>query len=316
MRIKKPSHRLPGATDFDLGHWQTEKGRYTGELDQINTKKGPFDTAEELVIEMYDPNNLPIPGVEIGKVDFEIAQKEAPLNQTTIQPPTGKIKNVGGVIGDAIFKIGRPNNDTEIVVEPSIGTFDVASLTPPEIRIKPTSEGKHSYTFYIRDKNHPGKPRELLQTYEVEVEHPELTLIPPTVPTTPLIAIQPVTRPTVHISSLAIGSEVTITGPHGELAKFKARSTSATVPLNKLDISNIDPQNITVTVTDPNHPNTPAESSVFQVDVKKKVEAPKHLPQPVFKVPVDYYEGKGDITIELTNAVTNSEVTVEYDTGH
>ncbi|MCB9807503.1 hypothetical protein H6768_06590 [Candidatus Peribacteria bacterium] len=120
MRIKKPSHRLPGSTDVDLGHYQTEKGRYTGELDQINTKKGPFDTTEELVIEMYDPNHPSVPGVEITKVDFEIAQKEVILNQTTIQPPSGKIKNTGGIISDAVFKIGRPNNDTEIIVEPSV----------------------------------------------------------------------------------------------------------------------------------------------------------------------------------------------------
>lgn len=54
---------------------------------------------------------------------------------------------------------------------------------------------------------------------------------------------------------------------------------------------------------------------MFQVDVKKKVEAPKHLPQPVFRTPLDYAEGGGDIDIELLNAVSHSEVTIEYATA-
>jgi len=55
--------------------------------------------------------------------------------------------------------------------------------------------------------------------------------------------------------------------------------------------------------------------TTVDLEVKKKIEAPKHLPQPVFKTPVDYAEGGGDIDIELLNAVTHAEVTVEYDTS-
>ncbi|MCB9807504.1 hypothetical protein H6768_06595 [Candidatus Peribacteria bacterium] len=55
--------------------------------------------------------------------------------------------------------------------------------------------------------------------------------------------------------------------------------------------------------------------NTLQINVEKKKEAPKHLPQPVFKTPVDYAEGGGDIKVELLNAVTHSEVTVEYNTA-
>lgn len=156
----------------------------------IDTKVGPFDAEEELKIEIYDPSRPGDAGLikEVTPpIKFKVAKEEAVLNQTTIQAPAGKIKN--GT--DAIFRIARPNNDTEIVVEPGGTTFDVVSLTPPEIRISGiTTAGKHSYTFYIQDKNHRGKPRELMGTYEIEIDHPELTLTPPVVPVTPIRCTQ------------------------------------------------------------------------------------------------------------------------------
>lgn len=70
-----------------------------------------------------------------------------------------------------------------------------------------------------------------------------------------------------------------------------------------------------IKVKDPHHDTVTALQTVVDIEVKKKVEAPKHLPQPVFKTPLDYVEGGGDIEIELLNAITHSEVTVEYDTS-
>lgn len=157
---------------------------------------------EELEIEIYDPSR-PHDASLIKKVTpvikFKIAQEEAILNQTTVQPPVGKIKNGN----DVVFRIARPNNDTEIIAEPGGLVFDVASLVPPEMRISGmTTAGKHSYTFYIQDKNHRGKPRELLGTYEIEVDHPELSLTPPAVPTTPIRCTQGGTKPSLTVSGL------------------------------------------------------------------------------------------------------------------
>lgn len=106
-----------------------------------------------------------------------------------------------------------------------------------------------------------------------------------------------------------------MTGPNGELTKFIATTTSKTIALTRLDMSQTGIQDINVQVNDPHHANITPEMNTFQIDVKKKVEAPKHLPQPVFKTPLDYAEGGGDMEIELLNAVTHSEVTVEYDTA-
>lgn len=84
---------MPGTTSYDLGHYRTDTGKFSGELDMIDTKKAPFNTSENLIIEMYDPNNPSIPAVPIRTETFELAQKEAPLNLTTINAPVGKIKN-------------------------------------------------------------------------------------------------------------------------------------------------------------------------------------------------------------------------------
>lgn len=93
MRITSPVSRLPGTTSYDLGNYRTDTGKYSGELDMIDTKKAPFNTSEDLIIEMYDPNYPTVPAVSIRTVNFELAQKEASLNLTTVNPPTGKIKN-------------------------------------------------------------------------------------------------------------------------------------------------------------------------------------------------------------------------------
>ena len=59
----------------------------------MNTTRPPFNTAEDLIVEMYDPNHPTVAGIAIRTMSFELAQKEAPLNLTTVNPPTGKIKN-------------------------------------------------------------------------------------------------------------------------------------------------------------------------------------------------------------------------------
>lgn len=70
-----------------------------------------------------------------------------------------------------------------------------------------------------------------------------------------------------------------------------------------------------IKVKDPYHDTVTVLQSSVDLEVKKKIEAPKHLPQPVFRTPLDCTEGGGDIEIELLNAATHSEVTVEYDTS-
>lgn len=66
-------------------------------------------------------------------------------------------------------------------------------------------------------------------------------------------------------------------------------------------------------MSDPHHANIPPEFNTFQINVEKKKESPKHIPKPVFKIPVDYTEGSENVSIDLLNAVANSAVEVEYE---
>lgn len=112
------------------------------------------------------------------------------------------------------------------------------------------------------------------------------------------------------------GAEYILILPNGnEIPAGKATGGIHAISLNNLDISIAGPQTVQIKVKDPHHDSVVTLQSSVDIEVKKKVETPKHLPQPVFKTPVDYAEGGGDIEIELLNAVTHSEVTVEYNTA-
>jgi hypothetical protein len=120
----------------------------------------------------------------------------------------------------------------------------------------------------------------------------------------------------LNVTNAVTGAEYILVLPNGsEVPAGKATGVNHAVSLNNLDISTVGGQTVYIKVKDPNHDTVSVLQSAVDIEVRKKVESPKHLPQPVFKTPVDYAEGGGDIEVELLNAVAHSEVTVEYNTA-
>jgi len=72
---------------------------------------------------------------------------------------------------------------------------------------------------------------------------------------------------------------------------------------------------VIIKVKDPHHDTVVVPPTTVDLEVRKKVEVPKHLPQPHFKVPVDYRAGGTDPEIEILNAVANTEIELVYPGG-
>ena len=175
---------------------------------------------------------------------------------------------------------------------------------------------KYDFKVIVEDPKHRGKTMQT--TVKIEIDHPILTLATPVISNTTPVEIRQgaASKGFLNVTNAVAGAEYILVLPNGsEVPAGKATGSNHAVSLNNLDISTVGGQTVYIKVKDPNHDTVSVLQSAVDIEVKKEIESPKHLPQPVFKTPVDYAEGGGDIELELLNAVTHSEVTVEYDTA-